>query len=114
MKIITLISALLLSTIPAWGQYASDGGVLEGENYAMTYRRVPGTKHLYAVSVIEPRSLKDGNGFTVPTALAVDCKKGEVKGFVAMGNKDAKFINGVLIYYMSEFCSKNGYNNLLL
>jgi len=80
----------------------------------MTFKCGPSAKYMCAVSVIEPRSLNDDNVVTAPTALTVDCKKGEARGNAAMGDKNEKFINGVLVKYMTEFCSKNGYNNSIL
>ena len=72
----------------------------------MTFKCGPSAKYMCAVSVIEPRSLNDDNVVTAPTALTVDCKKGEARGIAAMGDKNEKFINGVLVKYMTEFYSK--------
>ena len=89
---------------------AYDGGYFEAKNYSISFRRIPDNEHMYAVSIIEPRSVKGENGFTVPSTLAVECDKGEAKGFVAMGaDKSKGFMTDVLLYYLNEFCSRNGY-----
>ena len=110
MKLPILVSALLLSSTPALAGTAYDGGSFDGKNYAMSFRRVPGTEDVYAVSIVEPRSVKGENGITFPSSLVVDCRKGEAKGYVAMGtDRSEEFMVDVLVYYLKEFCIRNGY-----
>ena len=109
MKRLLLITALALSTTPAHGQTRYNGGIFTSKSYTMTFHRIPGAKHKYAVSVVESRSPKDDNGFIVPSSLGVDCKKGKAKGYVAMGKTDMEFNQEILIDYLKEFCSRNAY-----
>jgi hypothetical protein len=112
MKLPLLIAVLLLSATPA-PAFASKnykGGYFEGENYVMTFFRIHQTDHKYSVSVIEPRSFKNENGDIVPSSFSFDCQNGRADGFVAMGaDKPQAFIDDVLLYYLNEFCTRNGY-----
>lgn len=109
MKLPLLITALFLSMTPVWGQTTYEGGDFSNKEYSMTFHRVPGTKHKYAVAIIERLSPKDKNGFIVPMSLGLDCINGKAEGYVILGNKDIEFGKGVLLYYLKEFCSRNGY-----
>ena len=109
MKLPLLITALALSMTAAHGQTRYNGGIFTSKDYTMTFHRVPGAKHKYAVSIVESRSPKDENGFIVPSSLGVDCKKGKAKGYVAMGKTDIEFNKEILIDYLKEFCSRNAY-----
>ena len=110
MKLPLLLSTLLLTASPVLANVIYQGGVFEGENYVMTFYRFRDTDHKYSVSVIETRSVMDENGNIVPSAFAFDCGKGVGDGFVAMGADRSKaFIEDVMIYYLLEFCTRNGY-----
>ena len=110
MKLPLLIAALLLSATPALANKTYKGGYFEGENYVMTFFRIHQTDHQYYVSVIDPRSFKNENGDIVPSSFSFDCQNGRADGFVAMGaDKTQAFIDDVLLYYLNEFCNRNGY-----
>jgi len=87
MKLPLLITALALSMTAAHGQTRYNGGIFTSKDYTMTFHRVPGAKHKYAVSIVESRSPKDEDGFIVPSSLGVDCKKEKAKGYEAMGKR---------------------------
>ena len=110
MKLPLLLTTLLLSVSPAFANEQYRGGYFEGENYIMTFYRIRNTCHIYSVSVIEPRSVKNENGVVVPSSFSFNCQNGKADGFVAMGaDRSQAFMEEVLGYYLMEFCTRNGY-----
>ena len=110
MKFPLLLTTLLLAVSPALANETYKGGLFEGENYVMTFYRIRNSVHIYSVSVIETRSVKNDNGVVVPSSFSFNCENGNADGFVAMGADRSKaFIEDVMMYYLLEFCTRNGY-----
>ena len=116
MKLLILLSALLLSASPALAGKTYRRGVFEGEKYKMTFHRYPNTNHKYDVSVTEPRSIKDEDGFIHPSSFDINCETGRVdSSVVSMGReRNGEWIHpsidDVVDYYLIEFCTRNGYS----
>ena len=111
MKLLLLLTTLFLSASPALANENYKGGLFEGENYVMTFYRIRNSVHIYSVSVIEPRSVKNDKGVVVPSSFSFNCENGNADGFVAMGADRSKaFIEDVMMYYLLEFCTRNGIN----
>jgi len=111
-KLSILLGALLLSALPALAGNTYRSGVFEGEKYKMTFHRYRNTNHKYDVSVTEPRSIKDEDGFIHPSSFDINCETGRVDAFVvSMGRERSNtFIDDVVEYYLIEFCTRNGYS----
>ena len=109
MKLPLLLTTLLLSASPALANKAYTAGSFDGDNYVLTFYLVDNTDSLYSVSVVEPRSVRR-DGYAVPSAFSIDCRKGTGNGYVAMGaNRTQAFTKEVLTYYLLEFCTRLGY-----
>ena len=109
MRLPLLLTTLLLSVSPALANKAYTAGSFDGDNYVLTFYLVDNTDSLYSVSVVEPRSVRR-DGYAVPSAFSIDCRKGTGNGYVAMGaNRSQAFTKEVLTYYLLEFCTRLGY-----
>ena len=110
MKLPLLLTTLLLTASPALSTENYRGGIFESENYVMTFYRISNSVQIYSVSVIQPRSVKNDDGVVVPSSFSFNCENGNADGFVAMGADRSKaFIEDVMMYYLLEFCTRNGY-----
>ena len=116
MKLPILLIVLLLSASPALAGKTYRSGVFEGEKYKMTFHRYRDTNHKYDVSVTEPRSIKDEDGFIHPSSFDINCETGRVdSSVVSMGReRNGEWIHpsidDVVDYYLIEFCTRNGYS----
>ena len=109
MKLPLLLTTLLLTASPALANRSETGGSFSKDDYLMTYNQVDNNGSLYSVSVVEPRSVRR-DGYAVPSAFSIDCRKGTGNGYVAMGaNRTQAFTKEVLTYYLLEFCTRLGY-----